>query len=84
MDIRSAAVIAYGFVPGEGPGWEAQEANERERYEREVVEQARDIVAGRSGEQPGREHLRVLLSWLDGEDAGPEQGPEVPAHGVPF
>lgn len=39
-------------------------------YEREVVEQARDIVIGQSGAMPSHEHLRVLLQWLDGRSAG--------------
>ena len=42
-------------------------------YERQVVEQARRIAAGRSTAAPNPEHLRVLLQWLDGHatDAGP-------------
>ncbi len=44
-------------------------------YEQAVVEQARRIVTGRSTAQPGIEHLRVLLQWLDGHATG--AGPRV-------
>lgn len=36
------------------------------RYEEDLVEECRAIVEGRSQAQITREHLRVLLSWLDG------------------
>lgn len=35
-------------------------------YESYVVENARAIVQGGSDATPSIEHLRVLLSWLDG------------------
>lgn len=44
-------------------------------YERQVVEQARRIAAGKSAAQPTPEHLRVLLQWLDGHATG--AGPRV-------
>jgi hypothetical protein len=36
------------------------------RYETSVVEEARAIVAGQSSEPASKEHLRVILDWLDG------------------
>lgn len=44
-------------------------------YERELVEEARDIVAGRSTNPPRVEHLRVLIAWLDGATAATRQQP---------
>ena len=80
MDINTAAKIAYGFVPG----WEQQELVEREDYERSVVQEARDITAGDCPREPNREHLRVLLSWLDGEGKPRPPAPAIPATGNPF
>jgi hypothetical protein len=41
---------------------------EQERYESAMIEEARQIVAGKSLKLSTVEHLRVLLSWLDGSD----------------
>lgn len=49
---------------------DVRSAEAQERYEAEIVEQARQIAAGRSMALPTREHLRVVLSWLDG--VGPQ------------
>lgn len=50
-------------------------------YEAEMIEEARRIVAGRSMLLPSREHLRVLLVWLDGRE--PERKREEPAWDAP-
>jgi hypothetical protein len=44
----------------------AHQLMEAEQYEAEVVDEARRILAGESIKLPSREHLRVLLAWLDG------------------
>jgi hypothetical protein len=41
-------------------------AAEQERYEGNLIEQARAIVDGAHAGPPTVEHLRVLLDWLDG------------------
>ena len=38
----------------------------QERYEAGIVEEARAIVEGRSTLNITKEHLRVVLAWLDG------------------
>ncbi len=38
----------------------------REEYEMGVIEEARRLVAGELPGVPSLEHLRVLLTWLDG------------------
>ena len=38
----------------------------QDRYESDVVAEAREIAEGRSLKLATGEHLRVLLSWLDG------------------
>ena len=44
-----------------------QQAEEgRARYESEMVEEARAIVEGRSMKLATKEHLWVVLDWLDG------------------
>lgn len=45
---------------------ELQADEARARYESGIVEEARAIAAGRSAKLATREHLRVLLDWLDG------------------
>lgn len=45
---------------------EQQVVEARSRYESQVVEEARAIAEGRSIKPATREHLRVLLEWLDG------------------
>ena len=70
----------------EGAGWAAEQAGDaRACYECTLVERARRIVAGDSGEAPTREHLRVLLTWLDGRPPRgvPPPWPET-ASGRPF
>lgn len=39
---------------------------EEDLYERQIVEEARMIVAGTTMILASREHLRILLLWLDG------------------
>jgi hypothetical protein len=46
--------------------WEQQADEARAHYESGIVEEARAIAAGRSAKLASREHLRVLLDWLDG------------------
>jgi len=41
---------------------------EQERYESGIIEEARQIVAGKSLKLSTAEHLRVLLNWLDACD----------------
>ena len=41
----------------------------RDRYEAAMVAEARAIVAGASEKVPTWEHLRILLTWLDGSGA---------------
>jgi len=53
-----------------------QSARACERYETELVAEARAIAQGRSRKPPTGEHLRVLLSWLDGPS--PASGDESP------
>ena len=43
----------------------------RRRYEAGVIQDARNIAAGRSKELPRIEHLLVLLEWLDGATSRP-------------
>ncbi len=38
----------------------------QQSYEADIIEEARSIVAGEVNQPPTVEHLRVLLSWLDG------------------
>lgn len=54
------------------PGAEAQD-----RYESAMVAEARAIVEGRTMKLATNEHLRVVLSWLDGAQA-------VQVKGMPF
>lgn len=46
-----------------GDAWSALA---REEYEIGVIEEARRLVAGELPGVPSLEHLRVLLTWLDG------------------
>lgn len=47
--------------------WEQQQVDEaRAHYESAVVEEARAIVEGRTVKLATKEHLRVVLEWLDG------------------
>jgi len=45
---------------------DGQSAQLCDRYETEIVAEARAIAEGRSMKLATGEHLRVLLSWLDG------------------
>ncbi len=45
---------------------DAMSCEAQRRYESAIVEEARAIVAGRSTLNITTEHLRVVLSWLDG------------------
>ncbi len=47
---------------------DAQSFEAQSNYERAVVATARAIAAGEVDGPPTREHLRVLLNWLDGND----------------
>ena len=48
------------------PDGQQQSDEARVLYESEMVEEARAIVEGRSMMLATREHLRVVLDWLDG------------------
>jgi len=61
----------------------AAEIEAAERYESELIEEARRIVAGATLALPTEAHLRVLLSRLDGPRPTREP-PPVPVSGVPF
>lgn len=50
----------------------------QERYEAGVVEEARAIVEGRSTSNITKEHLRVVLAWLDGCTINEAQDGSVP------
>lgn len=55
------------FPDEQRESWEQQQVDEaRARYESAVVEEARAIVEGRTMKLATKEHLRVLLDWLDG------------------
>ena len=54
-----------------------------ERYEFELIEEARRIVAGVTLALPTEAHLRVLLNRLDGARPTREP-PPVPVSGAPF
>ena len=54
---------------------ERMSASEQERYELKIINEARQIVAGKSLKLASIEHLRVVLSWLDCATSG-EQGCE--------
>lgn len=62
--------MAHKVLTGDAGEHRAYLRRELAGYEQAVVEQARRIVAGRSTAQPGTEHLRVLLHWLDGQATG--------------
>lgn len=38
----------------------------QDNYEQNIINEARDIVAGLSSMEPTVEHLRITLEWLDG------------------
>lgn len=46
-----------------------QSAQLCDRYESELVDEARAIAEGRSLKLATNEHLRVLLAWLDGRQS---------------
>jgi len=60
-----------GFMDGDYWSGLAQD-----EYESRLVEEARGIAAGILKQRPTVEHLRVLLSWLDGvRDDEPVRSP---------
>jgi hypothetical protein len=60
-------VLNEVFPDAQRETWEQKQVDEaRARYESTVVEEARAIVEGRSSEPASKEHLRVVLDWLDG------------------
>ena len=56
IDRHYPGQIAY-TITGEHP---------HEENEQAIVDEARDILAGNTDKAPTKEHLRVLLKWLDG------------------
>lgn len=48
----------------------------REEYEMGLIEEARRLVAGDLPGVPSLEHLRVLLTWLDGARPRPPLNPD--------
>ncbi len=55
------------FPDDERESWEQQQADGAQaRYESMVVKEARAIVDGKIPLPPTKEHLRVVLEWLDG------------------
>ena len=60
------AVLSEHLLDEERESWEQQQVDEaRARYESAVVEEARAIVAGHIAKLATKEHLRVVLDWLD-------------------
>jgi hypothetical protein len=55
---------------------DAMSCEAQRRYESGIVEEARAIVAGRSTLNITVEHLRVVLSWLDGCNIAGAEGLE--------
>lgn len=53
--------MSYPIISGD-----AWSALAREEYEMGVIEEARRLVTGELPGVPSLEHLRVLLTWLDG------------------
>ena len=66
--MKAIVCLIDGFREEQGRDGEFFSAAEQERYESGVLEQARQIAAGKSLKLSTAEHLRVLLSWLDGND----------------
>jgi len=63
----SLQVMKEIFPDEQREAFEQQQADEaRARYESKVVEEARAIAEGRTAKLATKEHLRVLLEWLDG------------------
>ena len=60
--------LTEGYMEVHGRDGEYFSMAEQERYESGIIEEARQIVAGKSLKLSTAEHLRVLLSWLDGND----------------
>ncbi len=61
LEERYQMDLATDGTPGDVQSFLAEQ-----RYEEDLVEQSRAIVEGHLEVQITREHLRVLLSWLDG------------------
>ena len=71
----SLQILNEIFLGHQRESWEQQQVDEAQaHYESSVVEEARAIVAGRSKNPPAKEHLRVLLEWLDGASFQFNQG----------
>jgi hypothetical protein len=64
---QTAHVLDNLFRDNQRESLEQQQAYEAQaRYESMVVQEARAIVGERINLPPTKEHLRVLLEWLDG------------------
>ena len=60
-------VLNEVFPDAQRETWEQKQVDDaRARYESGVVEEARAIVGGQSNKPASKEHLRVVLDWLDG------------------
>jgi hypothetical protein len=69
MDVLnySMQVLNEIFPDEQRESWEQQQVDEaRARYESAIVDEARAIVEGRNPKPVTKEHLRVVLEWLDG------------------
>jgi len=60
--------LTKGYKEEQGRDGDFFSMAEQERYESGIIEEARQIVAGKSLKLSTAEHLRVLLSWLDASD----------------
>ena len=60
--------LIEGYREERGRDGEFFSTAEQERYESGIIEEARQIAAGKSLKLSTAEHLRVLISWLDGSD----------------
>ena len=66
--MKAIDCLLEGYRVEQGRDGEFFSMVEQERYESAMIEEAREIVAGKSLKLSTVEHLRVLLNWLDGSD----------------
>lgn len=80
---NAAFLMGYDLQGVDLDQWHGQQDCEARNYEEETIAEARRIVAGQSEQLPTREHLRVVLAWLDGHEPLPA-APSVSGPGNPF
>lgn len=68
--MRAIDIFLHGYKEEGHDDGERMSSSEQERYESQVIEEARKIVAGKSLKLASAEHLRIALSWLDCAKAG--------------